>query len=94
MQTCTEQTDMTTPSLTAILVALHENLGWSEYPPSLFMRASSGWIVWPGAPSDWPERVLKLAAFGQPLAPLFIDAVRNGADFIERGDKLRITKGR
>lgn len=80
-------------SLLEILNALNA-LSLSEYPPRLFMRKGGAWIVWSGAPEGWPERVLALAAYRQPLFSYFVAAVRAGFDFVESGDKLRVTRGR
>lgn len=81
-------------AIAGVLDAINNQLGLSEHPPRLFMRSTGGWIVWSGADADWPSLVLRLAAFGGPLAPAFINAVRYGYDFIEHGDKLRVFKGR
>lgn len=80
-------------TLLEILETLN-GLGWSEHPPRIFLRKSGAWIVWSGAPEDWPERALALAAYRQPLFPQFVAAVRAGFDFLEAGDKLRVTRGR
>ena len=80
-------------ALLEILEALNQ-LGWSEHPPRIFLRSGGAWIVWQGAPEGWPERVLRLAAYRQPLFSQFVAVVRGGLDFREAGDKLRVMRGR
>lgn len=83
-----------TPVVLLEIIEALDAQGWSVHPPTLFMRGSGAWIIWPGAPSGWPERALALASYRQPLFREFVAAVRAGFDFRETRDKIRVTRGR